>query len=80
VYVCRTPKVDIDRSACMTVRPRSNLIGLPKDVIGQPHEHSLRRQINRPSRPCVEIVRHLPKFVVYGGMLHECALGVAISD
>jgi hypothetical protein len=57
----------------------SHFIGLSKDVIGQPHERSLRRRVNRD---CAreKIVRHLPKFVFYGAMLHECALGMAISD
>ena len=41
----------------------SHFFGLFEIVIRRPHEQSLRRRINRRSRPRIKIVRCFPKFI-----------------
>jgi hypothetical protein len=38
-------------------------VGLSKKVVGPLHKHLFRRGINGRSRPRIEIMRHLPKFI-----------------
>ena len=53
------------RKHCLDDAADPQFLGFFKKLVGSPHKHSLRRRINRHSRPRIEIVRHLPKFL-YG--------------